>query len=81
MVLENLVVFLDRKILKAKCPGITPQLIGATWSLTESRNLTSHAPKNERDTIRRDANLRTWFEAGVDVLRQWCSGTLKLRLK
>src|SRR5690349_17899237 len=52
----------------ANCPDLTPALIARIHGVTPHRNDSSHKPKNAKELIKRDRELRTRFEAAVDLL-------------
>jgi hypothetical protein len=53
---------------KAKCPSCTRAFLARIHGVTPHRNDSGHKPKNREDLRKRDRELRTRFEAAVDLL-------------
>ncbi len=71
MVLELMEARLDVKKVQSKCKVFTKQSIVKARGHTEWRNAVSHKPKNLKQLMMRDAQLRTMFEATRDLLIEW----------
>jgi hypothetical protein len=65
-VIETEIDFIDRE----KCPSITKPLLGRILSVAPHRNSTGHKPKNRKELITRDKELKTRFESAVDLLKE-----------
>lgn len=50
-------------------PELTPALLGRILGITPHRNDAGHKPKNRKQLIKRNRELRTRFESAVDLLR------------
>lgn len=69
--LEALDTCIDEKSLRKKCPTFTKASVAAARGYAGWRNSLSHRPRNAEELKRRDAKLRTMFEATRDILLDW----------
>jgi hypothetical protein len=69
---------LDRKA--CGCPKLTPAFLARIHGVTPFRNESSHKPANARQLKKRDQELRTRFESGIDLFRDLVEATKKLHL-
>lgn len=71
---------IDVNSARAICPGFNLDLVVRARGFRDWRNIVSHKPKNRKELIKRDARLRTMFEATRDLLIDWTNATKPLRL-
>lgn len=79
--LEKLERDIIAKEVQKKFPEFKKNYVTRARAITSDRNLMSHAPKNLKERIRRDAALRTKYENMRDVLVTWCAVARKFKLK
>jgi hypothetical protein len=72
---------IDSNSARRICPDFDPDLIVKARGYRDWRNSVSHKPKNLKELMRRDARLRTMFEATRDLLIDWANATKPLKLK
>ncbi len=74
-------ILLDRFDRKAAgVPMVTAALIARAMGITSHRNDAGHKPTSLKKLQERDRQLRTRFEAAVDLLRDFISATKPLKL-
>jgi hypothetical protein len=61
----------EQKKVEARCPSFTKAKVAGTRGFTDWRNDVSHKPKNLKELQKRDAKLRTMFEATRNLLIEW----------
>jgi len=71
VMLEQMEQSTNVQAIAAKCPGFSKQLVVRTRAFTDWRNDVSHKPKDLAQLKKRDARLRTMFEATRDLLIDW----------
>lgn len=69
---------LDRSTVATK--PITPVLISRMIGITAHRNESGHKPRSVKERAIRDQALRTRFESGVDLLRDFLSAVRAFRI-
>jgi hypothetical protein len=69
--LEALDERIDVQQVKVKCPTFGRPLVAGARQYTNWRNTVSHKPKTLNELQKRDARLRTMFEATRDLLIEW----------
>lgn len=80
----NMLQSLDERLLeqkaKSKCSTFSKELVVGARQYTKWRNSLSHKPKTLKERAKRDAKLRTMYEATRDLLLEWyrVARTLKL---
>jgi len=79
-VLEQLETRLEIPKVQTKSASFTKHAIVKVRGHTDWRNSVSHKPKNLVELQRRDAKLRTMFEATRDLLIEWYVIARPLRL-
>lgn len=72
---------IDVNSTRALCPQFSIDLVVRARGYRDWRNSVSHKPKTLRELMKRDARLRTMFEATRNLLIDWASATKPLRLK
>jgi hypothetical protein len=70
----------DYRLMKAKAPKFTKNLILTARAYTDWRNTVSHKPRTLSELQARDEKLRTMFEATRDSLLGWYEAAKPLRL-
>lgn len=79
-VLAQLEARIDTSCVKGKCPAFATHTIVRARGHTDWRNAVSHKPRSLIEVQKRDARLRTMFEATRDVLIEWYVITRHLRM-
>jgi hypothetical protein len=74
----NIDQYLDRKNPVTK--NVSHALISRIVGTTSHRNDSGHKPKNTKDLIKRDRELRTRFEAAIDLLKDFLDAAKGLRI-
>ncbi len=69
---------LDRS--KCPCPDLNSTLMARILGITTYRNDSGHKPKNEKELIKRDRQLRTRFENAVDLFRELVDASKPLKV-
>ncbi|HMO05104.1 MAG TPA: hypothetical protein PKC67_13525 [Kiritimatiellia bacterium] len=72
---------IDVNSIRRVCPDFNQDLIVRARGFRDWRNSVSHKPKTLKDLVKRDARLRTMFEATRDLLIDWANATKPLKLK
>lgn len=62
------------------CPKLTPAFAAQMIGVTPYRNDTGHKPKNLKELIKRDQQLRTRFESAVDLFRDLVEAAKPLKI-
>lgn len=76
--MKILIEHLDLK--KCRCSKLNEPLLARVLGITGHRNESAHKPHNQTMLKKRDEELRTRFEAGIDILRDLINATKPLRL-
>jgi len=76
--IENWSDGLDRS--KCSCSNLTPAFAAQMIGVTPYRNDSGHKPKNLKELIKRDQQLRTRFESAVDLFRDLVDATKSLKI-
>jgi hypothetical protein len=78
----NVVDDVDRGINRSNplTKEMTPALLARIKGVTSHRNDSGHKPKNTKELVRRDRELRTRFEGGVDLFKEFLTATRKFRV-
>jgi hypothetical protein len=61
-------------------PYMNKALLIRVTAMIEARNAAGHKPRNRKDRLRRDRELRTRYETAVDVLRDFTAAARPLRV-
>lgn len=72
---------IDINSARGICPDFKADLIVKARGYRDWRNSVSHKPKNSKELKKRDACLRTMFEATRDLLIDWANATRSLKIK
>ncbi len=75
-VMETLIEHLDYR----KCPFLKRSLLSRVLGVTAHRNETGHKPRTLKELMSRDGELRTRFEAAVDILVELIKAAKPLRV-
>jgi hypothetical protein len=78
--LDRLDQCVDQNRTRTVCPEFTKTVISQARGYTNWRNALSHKPKNLVELQKRDARLRTMFEATRDLLLEWYEIAKPLKL-
>jgi hypothetical protein len=72
----------DKDILRDgwPCPDLNQALSARLIGVAPFRNATAHKPKNQKELIKRDRELRTRFEGGIDLLRDFLEAAKPLKI-
>ncbi len=72
----------DRNVQRPvmNCPLLNSTLASRIHGITPSRNSSGHKPKNEAELRKRNRQLRTRFEEGVNIFQDLVEGAKPLRL-
>lgn len=77
-IIRDLDSSLDRSHLTTRT--VTPALMARMIGITTHRNESGHKPNSLKDLRKRDQALRTRFEAGVDLLKEFIEATKAFRV-
>ncbi|MFY9826158.1 MAG: hypothetical protein WAM82_32630 [Thermoanaerobaculia bacterium] len=66
--------------VKSNCPDLKTALFARVLGMTPQRNEVSHKPKNIRELMKRDSQLRTRFESISDLLKDLITASKTLRV-